>query len=1193
MRIETFRLPAFGLFTGMEIRFANQGQGLHLIHGPNEAGKSTMLRALNNLLFGFPHQTPDAHLHPAKDLTVGATLRLPDGGNLDIVRYKRRKNDLLDGTGQVLAQSEIAALMGGVSQDLFKRIFSIDQDGLRQGAEGLLQAEGDLGQALFAAASGIADLRGIFNALENRQDGLFRPRASTSSIHQSVSELTALAKRVREQSLKPTQWKKKQQELTALLEQQEILLDAIFALDTNMARRQRYRDALKHIDLREEISRRLAEAEGVRLLADDFTERRSMTQQALVNAVQEENRLAFRMEQVQAQLAMLTINTGLLEAGEDVQRLYAEAAAHRKAVKDVRSLENRHTALRASIADKLASLGRDEDPEQSRNTVPNAGPNTGPNTDRMTRQSRVHLEKLARESGALNADLVSATQARDEAQAAQAELLEQLKAMPDLPKTSPLEAALAKTADMGNPIQRSREAAAEIEKLKLSVLRDIKTMGLWQGDPVALADLALPLPETLDRFEADMHSAQVRLSDAEKEMHRLKTALREKKSILSRLEAFGELPDPSVLDKARSLRDTGWGLIKNAWLLSKPDAAQEARFTAQFSGTDSLPEAFEKSLRQADALADTMFTNASGVAQAAGLRREIISLQQDAQNAADQVEHETLALEKLHTLWAEQWRPAHISPLSPREMQAWLNKALDVRQRLADLHERETALQRLVSDMQTVAAQLGQALASAGRPLAEPVEYASVPALAGKVLTELQQQAAEQQDLHRRIQDVTRVRDRAVARRNRAVTALETWNEQWAKALQSIKLPAETTPEAAAAVALTLEEIDQAKREVDGLEQRIAEMDEEYREFARQVLSLKNLSPSDVPDRSEDIIGRLHAQWQTEKEKKTQIEALAEEQRQIEQQLHKVRKTFQACEQTLAGLRAEALCAEAACSNVEELPALEARARAKVQTLNDRNRVEERLLELAGGEDLEAFIAAAREYQPDELSAELERMRVEKQSLNERRDGCTVEIGRIRSELTGLDGSSLAAETTQQISEVNARLAEEVRQFVLLRLASQVLSREIERYREANQGPVLAAASRYFAAMTLGSFSGLLADYDDKGDPVIKAVRDADRRLEISQLSEGTRDQLFLALRLGGLWRYVQVNPPLPLIVDDILVNFDDQRSAATFRVLAEIASSTQVLFFTHHSHLVDIAREALPQEALPGGVKVIRLEEN
>jgi len=87
--------------------------------------------------------------------------------------------------------------------------------------------------------------------------------------------------------------------------------------------------------------------------------------------------------------------------------------------------------------------------------------------------------------------------------------------------------------------------------------------------------------------------------------------------------------------------------------------------------------------------------------------------------------------------------------------------------------------------------------------------------------------------------------------------------------------------------------------------------------------------------------------------------------------------------------------------------------------------------------------------------------------------------------------------------------------------------------------------------------------------------------LGVEGLSEGTRDQLYLALRLASLERHVGANEPLPLIVDDLLVNFDDRRAAATLRLLGELSKRTQVLFFTHHSRLRDLARKAVPREQL------------
>lgn len=80
-------------------------------------------------------------------------------------------------------------------------------------------------------------------------------------------------------------------------------------------------------------------------------------------------------------------------------------------------------------------------------------------------------------------------------------------------------------------------------------------------------------------------------------------------------------------------------------------------------------------------------------------------------------------------------------------------------------------------------------------------------------------------------------------------------------------------------------------------------------------------------------------------------------------------------------------------------------------------------------------------------------------------------------------------------------------------------------------------------------------------------------------MSEGTCDQVYLALRLASLSLYLDREEPLPFIVDDILVNFDDQRSLATLRVLVEFSKRTQVIMFTHHQHIVELAREHFDPE--------------
>jgi uncharacterized protein YhaN len=75
-------------------------------------------------------------------------------------------------------------------------------------------------------------------------------------------------------------------------------------------------------------------------------------------------------------------------------------------------------------------------------------------------------------------------------------------------------------------------------------------------------------------------------------------------------------------------------------------------------------------------------------------------------------------------------------------------------------------------------------------------------------------------------------------------------------------------------------------------------------------------------------------------------------------------------------------------------------------------------------------------------------------------------------------------------------------------------------------------------------------------------------------MSSGTRDQLYLALRLASLEKFMEGSEPMPFIVDDILVDFDDERSESALIALSQIAKKTQVIMFTHHSRVVEQARK-------------------
>ena len=180
MKIVRLDLRAFGPFTNVSLNLAGGSEGFHLIYGLNEAGKSSALRALRNLLYGIPGNTTDHFIHDYRNLRIGATLSLRDGRQLEIVRRKGNKGTLLAADEkEPLEESILHPFLGGCDEAQFAMMFGIDHPGLVAGGKDIIRGQGDIGQVLFAAGAGISDLRSIRSNLEKQAEELFSPRVSS------------------------------------------------------------------------------------------------------------------------------------------------------------------------------------------------------------------------------------------------------------------------------------------------------------------------------------------------------------------------------------------------------------------------------------------------------------------------------------------------------------------------------------------------------------------------------------------------------------------------------------------------------------------------------------------------------------------------------------------------------------------------------------------------------------------------------------------------------------------------------------------------------------------------------------------------------------------------------------------------------------------------------------------------------
>ena len=167
----------------------------------------------------------------------------------------------------------------------------------------------------------------------------------------------------------------------------------------------------------------------------------------------------------------------------------------------------------------------------------------------------------------------------------------------------------------------------------------------------------------------------------------------------------------------------------------------------------------------------------------------------------------------------------------------------------------------------------------------------------------------------------------------------------------------------------------------------------------------------------------------------------------------------------------------------------------------------------------------------------------------------------------------------QELAFVQARADEEAHDWSVRSLALALLAETRHRYERERQPAVVRDAERYFARITDGRYPRIVAPPDGEA---VRVEADEGGARTTDELSRGTAEQLYLALRFGLIEQFARSAEPLPVVMDDILVNFDRRRAGHAASAIRDLAMRHQVIYFTCHRDTVELLD--------PDGVATIEL---
>ena len=1158
MRLISLDLIAYGNFTDRRLVFP-EDKGLHVIYGPNEAGKSTCMRALRGLLYGIPETTLDDFLHESKRLRVGGVLLRSDGERLSVVRRKGRKDTLLGSNGQPIAEDTLRSFLGGVDRETFIRVFGMSREELLTGGRAIMEGKGSVGESLFAAGLGGADLKGLLGALESEAQELFKPGGSLPKLNSEARAYKDLKTQIRELSLPAKEWEDLEIEVSTLENRSSQIKEQIARMAADVDHLKRLRDAMPVFAELKDYRKKRADLGEVKVFREGFSTERIRNQSDNARALSDEKTAQQRIEEIDAEIGTLLLPEDLLAQEKTVQGLVEELGSVLKAQKDLPRVQGQELEANHAAKGILAEIRPDL-------SIESAG------VLRLTVDRIDRIRRLAEEHGKLTIRRQSAAERVSEYARKLAEAQGNLARQPEMRDVSELERSVVIVRRRGDLEKAYADAKYAAHSVREDAQTALKALTLWSGTLEDLEALPLPPEKTVDEFEEAFDAVDDGLRKAREGSADTKGKIGEIDSNLRTLKLAGEPPTEDDLTASREHRERGWALVRSAWLEGKRDEAAEAALDPSLP----LDKAYEKSVLTADGAADRMRREAESVAHKA----ELLAARKFQEERAKDISRKIVMSEgkrkDLDKEWTARWTPAGIIPLSPREMRAWMASIKELTRRATEIRKLESQAVKIAEEIEECRSALLNRLAALKE--ITPPEKSLLEALllkAEEIVRSEKDLKVRRESILKEIEEAVKENAKAGEEERKVTKAFARWEESWADSLKGLS---EGLPVSAAA--LFLDRCSALSKKLDDAEKdkgRIEAMKKDIQEFEKKVAGF---TARYAPDFSglpiDQAVREVSSRVSKAKADAASRAKLSNERSSRKKDLNKAKETIRQTSERLAALRREA-----GCETDEELP--EAEARSDSARFLDRkiDELTRQVLVFAAGSKLEEFAGEAEREDPDQIRQKLAKVEADFSEAQEEFGRVRQSLGASSERLRAMDGRGLAAEAAQEAHETLSSLRQNAEKYLRLRLGSKILQAEIERYREKSQGPVLRRAAELFALVTEKRFVGLEPDYGSGDEPVLVGVRENGEKVALAGMSDGTQDQLYLALRLASLEKFSAEGEPLPLLVDDALVNFDDARARAALRVLGDWAASTQVIFFTHHQHMVHLAGEAVDRQIL------------
>ncbi|RUM08317.1 AAA family ATPase [Rhizobium chutanense] len=1143
MRINRLDLTRYGKFTDAVIDFGArpvESPDLHVIYGPNEAGKSTTLDAILDLIFGIGNTTKYDFQHAYNTMRLGANVHIA-GQNRDFVRIKRPQNSLLDREERSLADTEIRADLGGIDREAFSTMFSLDDITLEKGGENILASKGDLGELLFSASAGLSDLSRQLLAIRGDADSIYKLRGRGTQLGDLKVRLKDLKQKHEELDFQATEYRKRLAELHRLEGQYDQAL-------TERANTQRRADEINRTLRALPTMRRLTALRGELDTLYAVSDPPESWKLELPRIRKEEIELCVKLDEIARNVAEIekeidevvddAVALGLVGRAADLTMLESR---YLTAQVDVPKLADRVAEL--SVEALLLQLGKADEQTPAR-LVLNAAI-VGKFRALISAKSGVDArrtsaaEELAKAERALRDEGEGISLFEDFRSPARIRAFEVLSATVKAMPKSFDEVAL-------RSLMRRRESADVLLSESLAQLAP------WRGSPADLATISVPSTVRLDDWKTRYREGRERSKTARAELERLEPDARGMDAEIDVLRVRAGEIEASSVAASRAAREKAW--ISHRQTLD----AQSA-------------DAFEHVMRADDQLVSQRLLHFAEASKLAQLMLSRASLGSNVEAARERLQAAARSLSELGSEMSAAL--ALISgdfKLDPEELEEW------VRKRTVALRARDdlSAIDQEVADIRDRAQQskdqLLSAIKGAGLTSTGESDLAALFAVAEDGLDAFNL-AMDQADRLERLKEDMVARTRAMSDAQKAADA---WEAKWSELCSGCWLgEASVLPDVdeVNGILHVLENLTSAIEARDGLIDRIEKMEKDSALFEDSVFDLCDSLEIGKTGSLTELTRTIGDRIKAAERRREQRERLG---RDVVRKQEEERELLVTKE--ILDVQIGKMTAFFGCDTLDEVEAcidLSSKCQALRSSITE---LEQELVEISGANDIGDVEEKLASVNRQELEDQLALLTPILEDQDRKCHDVFHERSTKQKAVEAIGGDSVAAAIEEQRRTILLEIEERAGRYLELRAGITAAEQALRLYRDRHRSGMMMRASEAFKTISRGAYTGVAAQPGKDGEVLIAVSANGGSKAA-DELSKGARFQLYLALRVAGYYEFVSNRTPIPFIADDIMETFDDFRAEEAFRLFAEMAGHGQVIYLTHHRHLTEIARKVCP----------------